>query len=157
MAWPVLVFDIESIPDAEGLRRTTEVPAGLDDAQVVEHWRARRAEAGQGDFMPDKFERHTGYNIIRVPFTLQSKDTIYKNLLQVIQNTMTSIPDVRSDRDFIGWLTECVNLEKEWKGRFLSVHHPDSSTAHDDYPDSWALAEHAKTELVNTEPLLRVL
>ena len=57
MAWPVLVFDIESIPDAEGLRRTTEVPPGLDDAQVVEHWRARRAEAGQGDFMPLHLQR----------------------------------------------------------------------------------------------------
>jgi hypothetical protein len=112
---------------------------------------------GQGDFMPDKFERHTGYNIIRVPFTLQSKDTIYKNLLQVIQNGLTSIPDVRSDRDWIGWLTECVNLVKEWKGRYLSVHHPDDPNAHDDYPDSWALAEYAKTQLVSSEPTIRVL
>ncbi len=112
---------------------------------------------GQGDFMPDKFERHTAYNLIRVPFSLQSKDVMYKNLMQVIQNKGTSIPDVRSDKDFITWYSEMLNLEKQYKGRYLSVHHPDDAKAHDDYADSWALAEHAKTESVKDEPKLTIM
>ena len=112
---------------------------------------------GQGDFMPDKFERHTGYNIIRMKFTQESKDVMYKNLLQVIHNKLTSIPNATKDRNYIGWKTELINLEKEYKGRFMSVHHPDDKNAHDDYPDSWALAEYAKSETMRTEPTITIL
>ncbi|MEY3461266.1 MAG: hypothetical protein RLZZ03_919, partial [Pseudomonadota bacterium] len=34
MAWPVLVFDIESIPDVAGLRALRSAPAELSDAEV---------------------------------------------------------------------------------------------------------------------------
>jgi hypothetical protein len=113
---------------------------------------------GQGDFMPDKFERHTAYNIIRVPFTLQSKDTLGKNLLQVIQKQLTRLPARdKSAKSYIELRSEMLNLEKEWKGRFLSYHHPDDPSAHDDHPDAWALAEYAKTEMCRSEPGIHIL
>ncbi len=113
---------------------------------------------GQGDFMPDKFERHTPYNIIRVPFTLQSKDVLGKGLIQVIQNKLTRLPAKnKSDKNYIELRTEMLNLEKEYKGRFLSYHHPDDATAHDDHPDAWALAEFAKTECTKSTPGIRIL
>lgn len=112
---------------------------------------------GQGDFMPDKFERHTSYNIVRIKFSLESKDVMYKNLLQVIHNKATSIPDEPNHKDVITFKTELLNLEKEYKGRYMSVHHPDDANAHDDYPDSWAIAEFVKTEAIKSEPGIRIL
>ncbi|QDQ87201.1 3'-5' exonuclease [Alcaligenaceae bacterium SJ-26] len=48
---PHLVFDLETIPDADGLRRLRDVQ-GLDDAAVVEQALVARREAVGHDFMP---------------------------------------------------------------------------------------------------------
>ena len=57
MAWPVLVFDIESIPDVEGLRALRGAPADRTDEQVYAAWLAERKEKGQSDFMPLHLQR----------------------------------------------------------------------------------------------------
>ncbi|HSW19618.1 MAG TPA: 3'-5' exonuclease [Ramlibacter sp.] len=57
MAWPVLVFDIESIPDIAGLRLLRDAPADATDAQVYEGWVAERKEKGQSDFLPHHLQR----------------------------------------------------------------------------------------------------
>lgn len=106
---------------------------------------------GQGDFMPDMFENHTSYNVNRVKFTAESKDLLYKNLLQVIHNKLTEIPNEAMSDAMRKFRQQMLDLEKEYRGRFMSVHHPDDAKAHDDAPDSWALAEHAKSiALANT-------
>ena len=137
-----------------------------DQFEIITDWLQNFSEiraialdaTGQGDFMPDKFERHTAYHIMPVAFTMQSKDVLYKNLLQVIQQKMTRLPAAdKSSKSYIELRTELLNLEKEWKGRFMSVHHPDDANAHDDHPDAWALAEYAKTETVKSEPGIRIL
>ena len=49
---PVLVFDIETIPDVAGIRRINDWPAELPDTEVAERaFAARRAKTG-GDFLP---------------------------------------------------------------------------------------------------------
>lgn len=105
---------------------------------------------GQGDFMPDMFERHTGYNIIRVKFSAETKDVLYKNLDQVQKNALTLLPDVPMDSNYRTFRKEMIELLKEYKGRFLACHHPekdaDGKPGHDDFPDSWALAEYAKSK-----------
>ncbi|HZY19383.1 MAG TPA: 3'-5' exonuclease [Ramlibacter sp.] len=57
MTWPVLVFDIESIPDVAGLRLLRGAPAEQTDAQVWESWCLERKEKGQGDFAPLHLQR----------------------------------------------------------------------------------------------------
>jgi 3'-5' exonuclease len=57
MSWPVLVFDIESIPDVDGLRALRGAPADATDAQVYEAWLAERKEKGQSDFTPLHLQR----------------------------------------------------------------------------------------------------
>ena len=57
MAWPVLVFDIESIPDVDGLRALRGAPADHSDEQVHAAWLAERKEKGQSDFMPLHLQR----------------------------------------------------------------------------------------------------
>jgi len=109
---------------------------------------------GQGDFMPDKFEKHTSYNIERVKFTAERKDVLYKILMQVIKNKITSVPNLPENEDYKRFRQELLDLEKEYKGRFLSVHHPQGKDMHDDYPDSWALAEWMKSHCLQNEPSL---
>lgn len=57
MAWPVLVFDIESIPDVDGLRALRATGTELSDEQVHAEWVAERKEKGQSDFMPLYLQR----------------------------------------------------------------------------------------------------
>lgn len=57
MGWPVLVFDIESIPDIAGLRALRGEPGEADDAQVYAAWLAERKEKGQSDFVPLHLQR----------------------------------------------------------------------------------------------------
>ena len=57
MAWPVLVFDIESIPDVDGLRALRGAPADATDAQVYEAWLNERKDKGQSDFAPLHLQR----------------------------------------------------------------------------------------------------
>ena len=57
MAWPVLVFDIESIPDVAGLRLLRDAPAEATDAEVYAQWLQQRKDAGQSDFMPLHLQR----------------------------------------------------------------------------------------------------
>jgi predicted PolB exonuclease-like 3'-5' exonuclease len=57
MGWPVLVFDIESIPDIAGLRALRGESDEASDEQVYEAWLAERKEKGQSDFMPLHLQR----------------------------------------------------------------------------------------------------
>ncbi len=57
MVSPVLVFDIESIPDVAGLRALRDMPADSTDEQVYAAWLAERKEKGQSDFMPLHLQR----------------------------------------------------------------------------------------------------
>lgn len=102
---------------------------------------------GQGDFMPDMFEKHTQFQdehsgLYRVKFSAVSKDMMYKNLKVSIQELLTTLPKLGTKKTE-RFEQEMLDLQQEYKGQLLSVHHPDSPNAHDDYPDSWALAEWA--------------
>jgi predicted PolB exonuclease-like 3'-5' exonuclease len=56
-SWPVLVFDIETIPDIAGLRLLRSADASLTDAEVYAQECAERAEAGRSDFLPHHLQR----------------------------------------------------------------------------------------------------
>lgn len=53
----VLVFDIETIPDLEGLRQLRGTPPELTDEALWDEIRAERAAEGKGDFMPHHLQR----------------------------------------------------------------------------------------------------
>ncbi len=57
MAWPVMVFDIESIPDVHGLRAMRSHPSTDTDAQVYQAWADQRKAEGKSDFMPLHLQR----------------------------------------------------------------------------------------------------
>jgi predicted PolB exonuclease-like 3'-5' exonuclease len=49
---PILVFDIETIPDAAGLRKVLELPDSVRDRDVAELALQRRRQASGSDFLP---------------------------------------------------------------------------------------------------------
>ncbi|HWK62061.1 MAG TPA: 3'-5' exonuclease [Eoetvoesiella sp.] len=49
---PCLVFDLETIPDAAGLRRLNDYDPGMDDVQVIEAALQARRESHGTDFLP---------------------------------------------------------------------------------------------------------
>jgi len=54
---PVLVFDLESVPDLAGLRRSRNIPADLSDGAVLDWYsQQRRAQTGS-DFMPAHLQK----------------------------------------------------------------------------------------------------
>ena len=57
MTWPVLVFDIESIPDVAGLRQLRGDPASATDQWVYSAWCEERGKEGKCDFMPLHLQR----------------------------------------------------------------------------------------------------
>lgn len=102
---------------------------------------------GQGDFMPDMFENNTEWQdensgLYRVKFSAVSKDMMYKNLKVSIKELLTTLPNLGTKQGE-KFRQQMLDLQQQYKGQLLSVHHPDDANAHDDYPDSWALAEWA--------------
>lgn len=57
MISPVLVFDIETIPDVAGLRALRGAPAAASDEEVYAAWLAERKDNGQSDFAPLHLQR----------------------------------------------------------------------------------------------------
>lgn len=57
MAWPVLVFDIETIPDVAGLRALRGAGPELTDADVYAREIAERGEEGKSEFLPHYLQR----------------------------------------------------------------------------------------------------
>jgi 3'-5' exonuclease len=57
MSWPVLVFDIETVPDVIGLRALRNAPPEQTQAEVYSAWVQERKEKGQSDFMPLHLQR----------------------------------------------------------------------------------------------------
>lgn len=57
MPWPVLVFDIETIPDMAGWRRLNLAEPDATDAQLHRQWQANRAAENKSDFMPLYLQR----------------------------------------------------------------------------------------------------
>jgi hypothetical protein len=82
-----------------------------------------------------------------------------------IRTKGTKIPktDCKERRQFD---QETLDLVKEYKGEYLSLHHPDETEAHDDYVMSWALVEYAHkifterspdVHIINQKPLAKQL
>lgn len=112
---------------------------------------------GAGDFMPDWFEKNSKYYVVRMKFSRPTKSTMYKTLQVVIEDKGTELPTFMVGTQLISdewahFFKQMLGLKKELIGEMLVVEHPkgscnqsnhnyDTCPYHDDYPDSWCLAE----------------
>lgn len=81
--------------------------------------------------------------VIPYIFTTKSKSELYKHLEKEIaagRARVCSGDKTRATKEYNDFLEQLGNLQKGYSGTNLIVAHPDERGAHDDYPDSWALA-----------------
>jgi hypothetical protein len=68
---PILVFDIETIPDVDGLRRVWNLAPEVSDAAVVDLASQRRRQATGSDFLPHYLQR-----IVAISCVLRSSEGV---------------------------------------------------------------------------------
>lgn len=81
--------------------------------------------------------------VIPYIFTTKSKSELYKHLEKEIsagRARVCSGERTRTTREYNDFLEQLGGLQKGYSGTNLVVAHPEERGAHDDYPDSWALA-----------------
>lgn len=76
-------------------------------------------------------------------FSSKSKSDLYKHLNTEISTGRARFPtsaETRKTPEYVRFTQQLADLQKSYSGSYLVVSHPDERGAHDDYPDSWALA-----------------
>jgi len=68
---PILVFDIETIPDAEGIRRVLSFGPELSDAAVVEFAMQRRRQVSGNDFLAPYLQR-----VVAISCAMRERDSV---------------------------------------------------------------------------------
>ena len=98
---------------------------------------------GVGDAIYDRLKRSPDYVVEPFVFSRQGKSELYKNLNSEIRAKRVHYPfdnEVKETREFEKFQIQMLDLEKSYSGQLLVVAHPEATGAHDDYPDSLALA-----------------
>lgn len=76
-------------------------------------------------------------------FSSKSKSDLYKHVQTEIATGRARFPmskETKETEEYKKFSQQMADLQKGYSGQFLVVSHPDERGAHDDYPDSWALA-----------------
>lgn len=92
---PILVFDIETIPDVAGIRRLEDLPPAMSDADVAEHAFAARREKTGSDFLPLHLQRvaaiscafrdREGFRVRTLGTSADSEATLIQQFFRVIE------------------------------------------------------------------------
>lgn len=97
----------------------------------------REASLGQ------RIKANVSYEVVLFTFSAKSKSEIYKHLQTEINTGRARFPRSQSvveSKEYQKFTQQLADLQKGYSGSNLVVSHPDERGAHDDYPDSWALA-----------------
>ena len=99
---------------------------------------------GVGDAIYDRMRANLNIEVIPYVFSRQSKSELYKHLNTEVKGGRVhypASPEVLETREYENFSQQCMDLEKSYSGQLMVVSHPlDVKGAHDDYPDSLALA-----------------
>lgn len=97
----------------------------------------REASLGQ------RIQANTKSEVVLFTFSSKSKSEIYKHLQTELNTGRARFPmsqSVKETKEYKKFTQQLADLQKGYSGSYLVVSHPDERGAHDDYPDSWALA-----------------
>lgn len=84
-----------------------------------------------------------GTNVVPMGSNTSDQSERWKHLMQLMQRRQFAYPahaKTRRLKTFKRFHQQMLDLEKNYQGKFLVAEAPDESEAHDDYPDSVALA-----------------
>lgn len=97
----------------------------------------REASLGQ------RIKANVRFEVVLFTFSSKSKSDIYKHLQTEINTCRAHFPrgaQTVETEEYKKFTQQLADLQKGYSGSFLVVAHPPERGAHDDYPDSWALA-----------------
>lgn len=98
---------------------------------------------GVGDAIYDRMRANSDYEIIPYVFSKQAKSELYKHFNTEIKGGRVHYPAddyTKETREFKKFEQQMLDLEKSYSGQLMICAHPNVNGAHDDYPDSLALA-----------------
>lgn len=100
----------------------------------------------------DRLRANLNCEVFPYMFTPKGKSDMYKYLDGEIKAGRFQFPagdDTRKTKEYQQFIKQCSDLQKGWRGQIMVVSHPDTRGAHDDYPDSVALAVMASKEEIS--------
>ena len=103
---PILVFDIETVPDLPGIRRTNDLPVDLPDDGVREWFNQKRRAATGNDFAP-----HYLQQVVAIACALRSKDD-----LKIWSVGDIDDPEPELIRRFFGGIEQLTPQLVSWNG-----------------------------------------
>ena len=129
----------------------------------LKHFRISRLviDATREASLGQRIQANVKFEVVLFTFSSKSKSEIYKHLQTEINTGRARFPmsqSVIETEEYKKFSQQLAELQKGYSGSYLVVSHPDERGAHDDYPDSWALAVWASKDagqVDNTETLNR--
>lgn len=111
----------------------------------LDHWKLARivCDATREASFAHRLRANRKEEVIPYIFTTKSKSELYKHLDKEIaagRARFCAGENTRHTKEYLSFLEQLGDLQKGYSGQYMVVAHPDEKGAHDDYPDSWALA-----------------
>lgn len=130
-------LEIRNMPNHED-----QYPIIMD---YLSHFRISRVmcDATRESAVAHRLAANLKCEVIPYIFTQKSKSEMYKHLDREISAGRARVAGsdtVRESHEYNSFIQQLGDLQKGWSGSNMVVAHPDEKGAHDDYPDSWALA-----------------
>ena len=100
-------------------------------------------DATRESSLGQRIRANVKYEVELFVFSTKSKSELYKNLDKEINSGRAKYPnskETQKTKEHQKFIQQMSDLQKGYSGSNLVVSHPDERGAHDDYPDSWALA-----------------
>lgn len=100
-------------------------------------------DATRESSLGQRIRANVKYEVELFVFSVKSKSDLYKNLDKEINSGRAKFPnskEVKETKEYKKFTQQMADLQKGYSGSNMVVSHPDERGAHDDYPDSWALA-----------------
>lgn len=100
-------------------------------------------DATRESSLGQRIRANVNYEVELFVFSTKSKSELYKNLDKEINTGRAKYPnskETQKTKEHQKFIQQMTDLQKGYSGSNLVVSHPDERGAHDDYPDSWALA-----------------
>ena len=100
-------------------------------------------DATRESSLGQRIRANVKYEVELFVFSTKSKSELYKNLDKEINSGRAKYPnskETQKTKEHQKFIQQMSDLQKGYSGSNLVVSHPDERGAHDDFPDSWALA-----------------
>lgn len=98
---------------------------------------------GVGDAIYDRLRANLDYEVVPFVFSKQGRSDLYKHLnteFKAKRVHYPADPETKETIEFKKFQQQFLDLQKTYSGQLMVVTHPSVAGAHDDYPDSLALA-----------------